>query len=471
MSSFRLSNMSRERGLRSFLDPMRRFSSLLDQGLVSGGNFLTIAICAHALPLSEQGKFTYIFASYMALLLLNVAGIFQGAAVRAPTQESDSYQTSLARLQLLQALLLALAICAVWFWAGAVFGWQATAAEAGLLFAFLTVQQLADFDRRSAYIFSGTRRAIYSSAILYPIRIIGLLAVRPETASQALLALIISALVPAAITLLRSGRSRAEIAQPWTTAIKSHLAYSRLFIAGAPLGWLWSYLPIFMLGIMHGKEQAALLASIRGISNMANVLMEQIETKVAADWARLRHGEGGHAMVSAVSRLIRAGMAFWLLGMAVVLAFGREIVALVLGDLYAPHWHLLAIGWAGYGLYFLVRLFGIKHRTLGANQVEFIGNLSGVLAALAAGLALIPAWGATGAAWVYVAVAAAMMIGQVRILGRVSNGHGDSPPPNHETAIRHGRSLSPSPLPQAGEGGEGSLREFHVNNGKIIANE
>jgi hypothetical protein len=49
-------------------------SSLADQVLVSGGNFLTIAICAHALPFAEQGKFTYIFASYIAVLWLNITG-------------------------------------------------------------------------------------------------------------------------------------------------------------------------------------------------------------------------------------------------------------------------------------------------------------------------------------------------------------------------------------------------------------
>jgi hypothetical protein len=60
--------------LSSYLVAIRKMSSLTDQVLVSGGNFLTIAICAHALPLAEQGKFTYIFASYIAVLLLNIAG-------------------------------------------------------------------------------------------------------------------------------------------------------------------------------------------------------------------------------------------------------------------------------------------------------------------------------------------------------------------------------------------------------------
>lgn len=402
--------------LKSYLPAILNLSSLVDQVLVSGGNFLTIAICAHVLPLSEQGKFTYIFASYMALLLLNMAGIFQGAAVRAPAQERVSYKISLARWQLLQALLLSFIVCVAWFWVGNVFGWQATATEAGLLFAFLVMQQLADFDRRSAYIFSGIKRAICSSAALYPIRIIGLLIIRPDTVSQVLMVLIVSAFIPAVLTLLTIGKSRDGSAQTWTLSIKEHLTYSRLFIAGAPLSWLWSYIPTFMLGVMHGKEQVALLSSIRGICGMANVLMEQIEIKVVADWARVHHGEGAHVMGAAVSRLFKIGMAFWLLTMTAVVVFGQEIVALVLGNLYAPHWHLLVIAWAGYGVYFIARIFAIKHRILGAKHVEFIGNMSGVMAALMAGYVMIPALKATGAAWVYVIIAAAMLISQVLVL-------------------------------------------------------
>ena len=95
--------------------------------------------------------------------------------------------------------------------------------------------------------------------------------------------------------------------------------------------------------------------------------------------------------------------------MAVLLVFGREIVNLILGSLYAPHWNLLVIGWIGYGIYFIARIFGIKHRTLGFNQIEFTGNLFGVAAAALAGFVMIPALSATGAAWVYVVIAVAIM--------------------------------------------------------------
>ena len=403
-----------------FIKAVRKLGGLADQVLVSGGNFLTIAICAHSLPLFEQGKFIYVFASYMALLLLNVAGVFQGAAVRAPTQDA-SYKISLARLQSLQALLLSLLISAVWFGVGGVFGWQATIVEAALLFIFLLVQQLADFDRRAAYIFSGTRRAMYSSAVLYPLRIVALLVVSPDTVSMVMLVLILSALIPAVPALLTACQKKPDGTPSWVSATKEHLAYSKLFIAGAPLGWLWAYIPIFLLGTIHGKEQAALLASIRSISNIANVFMEQIETKVVADWARLHHEDGPCVMEAAAMRLLKIGTAFWLFGMVVAVMFGREIVVWVLGNQYAAYWHLLVIGWIGYGVYFLARVFGIKHRTLGANKVEFIGNITGVLAAFAAGLLLIPNQNETGAAWAYVIIAVTMMLSQLSYVKRVGS--------------------------------------------------
>jgi O-antigen/teichoic acid export membrane protein len=398
---------------------MRKASSLADQVLVSGGNFLTIAICAHTLPLAEQGKFTYIFASYIAVLLLNIAGIFQGAAVRAPEQERHSYKTTLARLQLLQAILLSMLVSGIWLGAGYIFGWQTTNTEAGLFFAFLVLQQLADFDRRTAYIFASTKRAIFSSALLYPARVFGLIIIRPDTVNQVLVIMILSALIPAVFTVICACRNNRANAQPWIGAAIEQLTYSRLFIVGALLGWLWAYIPIFMLGIMHGKEQAALLGSIRGISNMANVLMEQIETKVVADWARMRHGKDLPALEEAVSRMLKIGVIFWLAGMAVLLVFGREIVNLILGSLYAPHWNLLVIGWIGYGIYFIARIFGIKHRTLGFNQIEFTGNVFGVVVGVLAGFVMIPALSATGAAWVYVVIAVAIMGSQTYLAKRL----------------------------------------------------
>ena len=248
------------------------------------------------------------------MLLLNIAGIFQGAAVWAPAKERHSYKTTLARLQLLQAILSSMLVSGIWLGAG-LSGWQTTNTEAGFFLHSWSCNNWRISDRRTAYIFASTKRAIFSSALLYPARVFGLIIIRPDTVSQVLLIMIFSALIPAVITVISACRNNRANAQPWTAAIEQ-LTYSRLFIVGAPLGWLWAYIPILMLGIMHGKEQAALLGSIRGISNMANVLMEQIETKVVADWARMRHGNGLPVLEEAVSRILKIGViifcAVWL---------------------------------------------------------------------------------------------------------------------------------------------------------------
>ena len=382
---------------------LRKLSSLVDQLLVSGGNFLTIAICAHALPLSEQGKLTYAIASYMAVLMINVTGIFQGAAVRAPSQES-SYKTSMAKLQLVQAGALSLLVSALWDSFGNIFGWQATLVEIILLFLYLTVQQLADFDRRSAYIFNNAERAVYSSLALYPLRIAALYYFEPTTLVEVIQILIFSAIVPAIPTIITAMRRRPSEERPWLKVVTDQFNYSRMFLAGAPLTWLLGYLPIFMLGVIQGKEQAGILASIRGLSNFANIFMEQIETKVVADWARTRHGEGAHVMEEAIVDLLKQGALFWTIGFIIVLLFGHGIVNFFLGEIYTPYWYLLVIGWVGYGVYFLSRVYGIKHRTLGSNKIEFIGVSSGVIAGLMFGYILIPAFSTAGAAWVYAAI-------------------------------------------------------------------
>src|ERR1039457_3109420 len=109
----------------------------------------------------------------------------------------------------------------------------------------------------------------------------------------------------------------------------------------------------------------------------------------------MRHGNGLPVLEEVVSRILKIGVIIWLAGMAVLLVFGREIVNLIQGNLYAPQWNLLVIGWIGYGIYFIARIFGIKHRTLGFNQIEFTGNVFGVVVAVLAGFVMIPALSAT----------------------------------------------------------------------------
>lgn len=400
--------------LKIFLNSESRSQlvGILDQLLVSGGNFLTIAICAHLLPLSEQGKLTYVFSTYMGMLLLNVAAVYQGAAVRAPS-EHTAYLVTLARLQIVIALFTSLAVCLFWRSFGELLGWELTLEEMALLFAFLFLQQLSDFTRRAAYIFKSASGAMFSSLAIYPARIILLLILDHVSFQSVLTIMALTAILPASVNFFVIIRTSVPAAYSWVKHAIDHLLYSRLFIFGAPLSWLWSYLPIFLLGAIEDKEQAALLASIRGISNVANVLMEQLETKVVADWARRKKQLNKNYIQNSSINLFRIGLLLWLIGFLIVTIFGEEITKFILGDTYAPYWGLLVIVWVGYGIYFIARVISIKYRVLGSNQIEFAANAIGATTALISGWVLISVLGTVGAAWVYVLIPASMVLGQL----------------------------------------------------------
>jgi O-antigen/teichoic acid export membrane protein len=392
---------------------LKKYASFIDQTLVSGGNFLTVAICAHFLPLEEQGKFIYAFSSYIGLVLLNVSGIFQGAAVRAPTQGPE-YEAQLAKLQCLVAILCAVLIAMFWFVFGGYFGWSLSIVDLSLLFSFFAIQQVADFNRRSSYIFSSALDATISSAILYPIRIIILLVIQPSNIDLVLLILITSAIFPAILSIRTIGKLEKD-SKIWLVSIKEHLYYSRLFIAGSLISWLWSYAPVFILGMMQGKAAAALLASIRGISSAANIFMEQLETKAVADWARLFHQEGLTRLSLEVKRLNQIAFVFWVSVMLGIIFFDKAIVTIILGDLYSSFAYILDIAWIGYGAFYIARVHGIWCRTLGNNKIEFISNAFGFIAAILGSCALIPLFNIEGAAWVYFVIPTAIYLVQLMI--------------------------------------------------------
>ena len=387
-------------------------SAFLDQMLVSGGNFLTLSICAHFLPMSEQGKFVYVFSCYLAALLINVSGIFQGAAVKAP-ELNTSFKVTLARLQVIQGASIAIFIGFIWFIFSKGFDWQISLTSILLLVLFLFLQQLADFDRRSAYIFSTAKKACISSASLYPARILVLFLFQPTNLNEVLFILAASALFPAYRTFILAFNAKNIKEVSWFSGVGEHLKYSKYFLAASLTGWAWSNTPIFLLGAMIGSESAGLLASIRGIANVANVLMEQLETRGSADWGRQYHQKGISALNQSVTKMKWTGIILWLIALVSILIFGEKIVLIALGKSYADHWYLLIISWIAYGVYFISRIDSIQFRTFGNNKIEFYSGVFGVMAAICFSAILIPLLQVTGAAYSFVAIAVTLYISQI----------------------------------------------------------
>lgn len=401
----------------------RLLVSLADQVAVSGGNFLTIALGAHFLPLSEQGKLAYAFSAYMATVLLNVAALFAIAPIlKYEVAVQACYPLVLLRLQALLAISTALTIPAVLHFSGARIGWIISGSEAGALALFLVIQQFADFKRRAAYTFENVAEAFRASLWTYGLRVGLLIVLRPTSILDVLAILaggsLVSALGAAWEQFRREGADCDWDAQK--SAMRMHLGRSKWSTFNAPLSWACFFLPIFVLGALESEKAAAILVSIRSVGSVANVALELLETLVPTWFAAASVLHGNLGLRDASVRVLLVGGAVWTLGLMVIWMAGGTLIEWLLGKTYVPYVAVLLVSWVGNGIHFVVRVVGLHYRTSRNALVEFVGSLGG-LAGFGLAVPLIAAYGVLGAAWAYVAVSAGIGVAQLHYLKRWVN--------------------------------------------------
>ena len=393
--------------------PKNLLFSLSDQIFVSGGNFLTLVICANGLTVSGQGKLSYVIICYMALALFNIASIFNGASVLINEQSNkEKYRKILFVYQVFAALFTSALLTSALFFAGNYIGWKIESVELILVALFLFTQQIVDFDRRIKYICENEKSALLSSVRVYPVRIILLMIFLPSSIKEALELLVLANLFASILVIIKqSSHVTKYVSRESVTVILAHLKFSKLIILSALMGWLWSYLPTIFLGYFYGKGLVGILVTLRSITNVANVLMEQVETVSSVVFARKAYKHGEEELGSAVTNILISGTGIWVCGVIVLYFFGHGIVLNMLGQEYANYSGLLVIMWLGFGIYFIARVFAIKYRSLKNLKIEFLSGLSSLLMALVC-IPLISQYSIVGTAWAYVFISLSAVLVQ-----------------------------------------------------------
>lgn len=384
--------------------------SVSDQAVVSATNFLTIAIGAWLLSLPEQSKLVYAYSAYIALVLFNASALFSVAPMlRLEVSDTAAYKQTLFYAQCIIALAGAALFVLLFSVFGDVLEWDATTKEMSYLFAFLVLQQLADFNRRSGYVFNTIVSAALLSTGILSIRLVLLFLLKPDQVETFLLLLAVSA-IPGALAALSSGLSSRKNADE-SNLFQKHISLARWNMLSTPLQWSGLHLPILLVGALAGSGAAAILATIRSLSTIANVFLELMETYVPM-WMSTheqRHGDKG--LRSVVVRLYAIGFAVWAVAALVIATFGEALLALLLGRPYADYWPILLLLWIGNGLFFLGRVYGVRYRVMRRTSVELIGSAGGAAVLLVA-YPLITQHGAIGGAWVIVLVQLGCVITQ-----------------------------------------------------------
>lgn len=393
------------------------FLSLTDQFLVSGGNFLTIAIGAYILPFSEQGKLAYVLSVYMATVLFNVAAFFAVApVVKHEVAAPNCYRDALFRWQAILAVITALAITSILHFWGEHIGWEVSISENVLLMLFLCLQQLADFKRRAAYVFDGIAEACQASFWTYGLRIGLLIILHPLTILEVLTILAAGATISAIAAVLKSRKGiRFLKGGEQKAMINLHLRLSKWSILNAPLGWTCFFFPVFIVGAIVSEKAAAILASIRSVGSAANVVLELLETYIPVWLASTKTMYGSNGLKDASYNLFRGGFILWMTGLVVIWFGGDILIRWSLGQPYVQFNNILLISWLANGIHFAGRVIGLHYRTAKDMRVELLGSIGGIIGLVMA-IPVIRKYELEGAAWAYVIISAGIFMVQLLYL-------------------------------------------------------
>lgn len=373
---------------------VRLFSwSMVDQAAVSGGNFLAIFLGAALLPVAEQAKLVYVFSCYFGLVLLNVASYFGAAnTVLHMVGSAENYRRFLARRQCASGFALASMLAMGLFVLGERLGVAFDSGDAVLVAVFLASQQLTDFVRRCGYVFATPRDAAKVSLFAHGGRALLLLGLSPDTFEFFLLAVSAPAVAVCVWLVVRSDWLLTE-GDSALSARQTHWRLSFWLILDAPLKWIGVHAPIFLVGLLHSGQAAAILGTVRALMSFANVFLEQLETVVPRMLAA-RSQAGRLELRTSVAKLIGFGLVFWSLGLLALWLLQSWIVQLF-DAFYRPWYALTYLLWSANGVYFLAKMLALESRARKDTRMEFVGSAFGVLA-LGASVVLLPeldAWG------------------------------------------------------------------------------
>lgn len=390
--------------------------SISDQGLVSGGNFLMIALGANYLSMYDQGiLFGYVYLFYVGAVVFNLALIYQWSSVKAPLVDSrGSYKTFLLNTQIFSAfgtsllLLIGLKILSL------VSNWELPLSICGLVFIYLFFQQISDFARRSAYVFQTPREAFINSLFIYPIRITLIFILRPSTIAGFILLIGVTSLLPA-IYLILTNLNFIKYDKRFFNDLKDHFNEVKWLLISAPFSFLWGNIPIFISGMVLNLDSVGLFTTLNSITNVGNIGMELLDTEFSSRVGKIA-AENKKKSRKVYKNIFLLGIVLWFIALGIFLIFGKYIIEIVAGPAYVRGQQLLIYQWVTVLFMFIFRVDAVWIRTLGDTKTLLRSSIIGTAVAIIVSWPMIHFFGEIGIALAVTLAAVAIGLYQRIIL-------------------------------------------------------
>jgi O-antigen/teichoic acid export membrane protein len=386
--------------------------AVLDQGLISGSNFVMGILLARWLVPGEYGAYSLAFSVFLLLSIVYQALLLEPMMVFGGAAEVDSLRGYLKVLTRIHWMVVCVMFGALALSAGVA---QHSLSQAGLSHHGLPMALVgAAMAGPCVLLFWLYRRALYLDisiakaafgALFYGVVLIaasfGLEWFGLLSAFSAFLAMAGAALITSAVlyrqlqALVPAGGAVPSAKETW----RKHWRYGRWAVASAVAGWVPAYIYYPLLGGFGGMTQAA---DLRALMNLAQP-MAQFYAALSAVFLpyaakqRVQDPEGGLAEIARAGTLVfmLAALSYW----AIVAVLRGQVFHLLYGQKYANVTGLIPIIAIGSVLWSGTIGASIALRAMESPDTIFLAYGAASVVSILAGVPLSRMAGVAGAAW------------------------------------------------------------------------
>ena len=369
--------------MRSFL------YSTLDQVNVSLTHFLWVILGARLLLPHDQSIVLSVFFFYVLLIILSY-GLNFSHAYHLKQEALHRFMKLITQFYLPILFLSGLLFASALYVMNLDHNWLLAIG----VFAFIVLNGLADFVRRTLYLQDKPAFAFRLGAINTCARIlfVSYAFLTAFNLTSYLWAWSLGAL-PSLIYFIKT--SPISFKRFDFKAYRNHLKRGRYGLINQGLGWMNSYLPFYYLVLVVGVKEAAIFGSIRSLFSFMNIFFEQFDT-IYPGFMMHSIREKSFTMVN---RMHMSFLVLWLLILFVFVTFGEHLLGMILGATYQDYVWILILSWVGGGFYYMNRSMAIYQRVNKEFNPEVFGSVCAFIA-MGVTLYLIKVYGLQGAAWV-----------------------------------------------------------------------
>jgi O-antigen/teichoic acid export membrane protein len=381
--------------------------TIVDQGFISGSNFMVSILLARWLSPDEYGAYAIAFGIYMLLslvyqsLMLEPMGVFGGSIFRGNLR---GYLRSLVWVHVALSVTSCAALVIAWAVAHRIgSGGAVTGALAGIAFA-LPGLMLFSLARRSFYMELSPAPAAAGAFIYSALVLAGLYVVYQHallSPFSAFLLIGVGALVTGIVLMFRlrsvlggSGPAPA-LRETWSR----HWRYGGWAFASCIAAWLPSYVYYPILSSFKGMAQSGQLKALMNLTTPFEQTKGALFMLLLPYAARVaeRHGKSGTRILGGRLTLLSAGGAifYW----AIIIPLHKPVFQLLYSGRYMEVAHLLPL--LALGQVFWSAAYGpsIALRAMESPASVFLAFASATVASLLIGVPATWAYGLKGAIW------------------------------------------------------------------------